>query len=656
MEGRTISHYSILRKLGAGGMGEVYLAEDTTLSRKVAIKFLSQNSLAGEQSRKRFVREARAAAALDHPHICAVYEVGDEAGYSFIVMQYVEGETLASRIQRQPIEVREALDIAVQIADALAEAHSHRIIHRDVKPQNVMLTASGQVKVLDFGLARVIREGSLIDSAAETESAPGLVIGTVPYMSPEQVRAEHLDARSDIFSFGAVLYEMLCGRSPFQAASAGETMSAILTKDPAPLAETPDEMERIVRKALSKDKEGRYQGIKDLLIDLRALNIQKKKPDSDLKDSKKVRMFALIILVIAISIVVAFVVILTRTWRKEETRNSKISTVEIKASTIGPFTFAVMDIEKNGKVFEQHLRVGRFFTEDLDGSVALEIVEIPSGTFLMGAPDNEVQQPHYDLNGKGQVEQEPSERPQHQVSLPMFYMSRFEVTQAQWRAVAAFPKVKSDLNPDPSKFKGDNLPVEQISWEDAMEFCARLSQKTGRKYRLPSESEWEYACRAGTSTPFAFGHTITRGLVNFFDYDHLDFIFRSRIPRMKADAVGRILKQEMDALKRADSLAKTMPVGNSVVSGNWAVSNAFGLVDMHGNVSEWCLDTLHGNYEGAPTDGSTWEDGEDGYRVTRGGDYQSHPLHCRSAFRGSGVRQDTRTARIGLRVALTRTW
>ncbi|HZM85473.1 MAG TPA: protein kinase [Blastocatellia bacterium] len=278
MEGRTISHYSILRKLGAGGMGEVYLAQDTSLNRKVAIKFLSQNSIAGEQGRKRLVREAKAAAALDHPHICAVYEVCEEGGRSFIVMQYVEGETLASRIQRRPLEVREALEIAVQIVDALAEAHSHRIIHRDVKPQNVMLTTSGQVKVLDFGLARVVHEGSLIDSIGETESlltAPGSVIGTVPYMSPEQVRGEALDGRSDIFSFGAVLYEMLSGRQPFQGESVGATLSSILTKDPAPLAryasEVPDELQRVVRKALSKDKEGRYQGIKDLLIDLREL-------------------------------------------------------------------------------------------------------------------------------------------------------------------------------------------------------------------------------------------------------------------------------------------------------------------------------------------------------------------------------------------------
>ena len=259
-------------------MGEVYLAQDTTLSRKVAIKFLLQHKVAGEQGKKRFVREAKAAAALDHPHICAVYEVGEESCYSFIVMQYVEGETLASRIQQKPIELRETLDIAVQIADALAEAHSHGIIHRDVKPQNIMLTASRQVKVLDFGLARVIREASLIDSSGETESVlsvPGLVIGTVNYMSPEQVRGEELDSRSDIFSFGAVLYEMLSGIHPFQAVSAGATMSSILTKEPASLAryapEVPDELQRIARKALSKDKEARYQTIKDLLIDLREL-------------------------------------------------------------------------------------------------------------------------------------------------------------------------------------------------------------------------------------------------------------------------------------------------------------------------------------------------------------------------------------------------
>ena len=274
----TIGHYRILSRLGAGGMGEVWLAEDTELDRQVAIKFLSVESALDEGAKKRLIREARAAAKLDHPNICAIHEVGEDQGRSFIVMQYVEGETLAKLIQRKPLDLRESLDIAVQIAGALAEAHSRGIVHRDIKPQNVMITARGQVKVLDFGLAKIVQQKSLADSVAETESLltePGMIIGTVPYMSPEQVRGETLDARSDIFSFGAVIYEMVSGRQPFPAESAAATISTILTKEPPPLArysrEVPAELERIVSKVLRKDREQRYQTSKDLLIDLKTL-------------------------------------------------------------------------------------------------------------------------------------------------------------------------------------------------------------------------------------------------------------------------------------------------------------------------------------------------------------------------------------------------
>ncbi|MEK6324038.1 MAG: protein kinase [Acidobacteriota bacterium] len=272
---QTFSHYRIIKKLGAGGMGEVYLADDTQLDRKVAIKLLPPESTADEQGKKRLVREAKAAAKLDHPNICAIYEVGEEDGRSFIVMQYVEGETLANRIQRKQLELRESLDIAVQVADALAEAHSRGIIHRDIKPQNVMVTARGQAKVMDFGLARVVQQRSLIESYAETESLltlPGVVVGTVPYMSPEQVRGEELDARSDIFSFGALLYELVAGRRPFAAESAAETIAAIQTREAPPLAryahDVPAELQRIVTKALAKDRERRYQTIQDVAIDL----------------------------------------------------------------------------------------------------------------------------------------------------------------------------------------------------------------------------------------------------------------------------------------------------------------------------------------------------------------------------------------------------
>jgi serine/threonine-protein kinase len=278
LEGRTLSHYHLTRKLGEGGMGKVYLADDRSLDRKVAIKFLLAENSADESARKRLVREARAAAKLEHPNICSVHEVTEHDGQTFIVMQYVEGETLAERIARKPVEIKEVLDVAEQVADGLAEAHSHGIIHRDIKPQNVMLTARGQVKVLDFGLAKIVRREDVAASEVPTESLmseAGAIAGTVHYMSPEQLRAEAIDRRSDIFSFGVVMYEMITGHQPFARESSAETMAAILMDEPASLrsyrAEAPEELECIVERSLQKDREERYQTARDLLIDLKSL-------------------------------------------------------------------------------------------------------------------------------------------------------------------------------------------------------------------------------------------------------------------------------------------------------------------------------------------------------------------------------------------------
>lgn len=276
-KGERIAHYEILAPIGSGGMGDVYLAQDTKLGRNVAIKLLPPELVADEQAKKRLLREAKAAARLDHPNICAIYEVNEEAGRSFIVMQYVEGETLAGRIQRKSVELHEALDLSVQVADALAAAHSRGVIHRDIKPANIIITAQGQAKVLDFGLAKVVQSKPLSQTQAETASLltePGLIIGTVPYMSPEQVKGEAVDVRSDIFSFGALLYEMVSGKQPFVGENAASTISAILTEEPPPLsryADVPAELQRIARKCLEKDKENRYQSARELLIDLKSL-------------------------------------------------------------------------------------------------------------------------------------------------------------------------------------------------------------------------------------------------------------------------------------------------------------------------------------------------------------------------------------------------
>ena len=262
-------------------MGEVYLAEDKQLGRKVAIKFLPAEVATDERAKQRLLREARTAATLDHPNICAIYEVGQEGDHSFIVLQYIEGETLASRLKRHLPDLREALAIAAQVADALNEAHARGIIHRDIKPENIMLTTRNQVKVLDFGLAKVLTrfEHYRGETQPSMLSIPGMVMGTVPYMSPEQVRGEELDCRSDIFSFGTVLYELLSGRRPFEAKSSAEVISAILTAEPPPISRSSlghsgGAEEELIRKCLEKDAALRYQTMGDLISDLRQIRAE----------------------------------------------------------------------------------------------------------------------------------------------------------------------------------------------------------------------------------------------------------------------------------------------------------------------------------------------------------------------------------------------
>lgn len=253
----------MVRKLGAGGMGEVYLAEDTILNRRVAIKFVIESGDA--HGNARLVREAQAAAALDHPNVCAIYEVGEHEHQPYIAMQYVEGETLAERLTRGPLAPAEATRIATQLAAALAEAHAHGIVHRDIKPQNIMLASRGQVKVLDFGLARRPQPAN---ATTLTGTASGVIIGTLSYMSPERLRGEPVDPASDVFSFGCVVYEMLSGRHPFTRSSSAETISAILTEPAARLEPFVPELDRIVRRCLEKDRTRRYASAADLVADL----------------------------------------------------------------------------------------------------------------------------------------------------------------------------------------------------------------------------------------------------------------------------------------------------------------------------------------------------------------------------------------------------
>jgi formylglycine-generating enzyme required for sulfatase activity len=246
-------------------------------------------------------------------------------------------------------------------------------------------------------------------------------------------------------------------------------------------------------------------------------------------------------------------------------------------------------------VINRTQKTAQYYVEELGNGITLDMVMIPGGSFLMGSLEDE-------------LERSDSESPQHLVNIQQFCMGKYQVTQAQWKAVAALPQVNKELNPDPSHFKGDKRPVEEVSWYDAVEFCDRLSSHTKRQYRLPSEAEWEYACRAGTTTPFHFGETITSELANYYASDTYG-----------ADVKGTY-KEE------------TTPVGS------FKVANAFGLYDMHGNVWEWCLDYWHDNYEGAPTDGSAWiefENSNNANWILRGGSWYSDPKKCRSAYRSN---------------------
>jgi serine/threonine protein kinase len=276
--GRTLGHYRIVTLLGRGGMGEVYLAQDTKLHRRVALKLLRSSLTRDKQRVKRFEQEACAASALNHPNILTVHDLGQADEFNFIATEYVEGETLRQLLKRGKVTLRQATELAIQVAAALTAAHAAGIVHRDIKPENIMLRPDGLVKVLDFGLAKLaepLDPQAKASSLLRIETDPGMVMGTVNYMSPEQARGVTVDARSDCFSLGVVLYETLTGRVPFEGETASDVIVSILEKEPPPLAwywpEMPAELQRIVSKALRKDREERYQTVKDLLLDLKTL-------------------------------------------------------------------------------------------------------------------------------------------------------------------------------------------------------------------------------------------------------------------------------------------------------------------------------------------------------------------------------------------------
>ncbi|MGH9760448.1 MAG: SUMF1/EgtB/PvdO family nonheme iron enzyme, partial [Blastocatellia bacterium] len=532
-------------------------------------------------------------------------------------------------------------------------------------------------KVLDFGIARLSETG---DSASHTKS--GIVMGTPHYMSPEQAlgnTGDKIDARSDIYSLGMVVYQMLCGRVAFQSDSWMQVMYKHISEQPVPPSQLRPglaylrQIEPVVLRALEKDREKRQQTTAEFAKEIEAAfeqfkaggmdatvaadyrspglaqNLPFSRTDSTVgsgqpaasptpygspaaanafsagKPSEHVvpasstaagprpaspaKRWLLVITALVILIGVGALLVL-KPWGSGNRQPAAHRIRRNPMPATHSHSFTALTLDKNGKVVAQHRGETRAFTEDLGGGVGLDMLAIPGGTFEMGASPTE-------------AADHPSELPRHEVTVPAFYMGRFEITEAEWNAVAKLPQVRHALKPDPSPFKGNpKLPVQDVSWYDAEEFCARLSNATSRTYRLPTEAEWEYACRAGTDTPFNTGETITADTV---DYD---------------------AKYPYGSSPKGTALKQPVPVGSL------NAANGFGLTEMHGNMAEWCLDGWHDNYQGAPTDGSEWISGaEPDSRVYRGGSWTSGGDDCRSASRHK-YDPDIATSFVGFRVVM----
>ena len=554
------NRYRVKELLGQGGFGRTYTTEDADrLNAPCVIKQFfpqMQGTAARTKAAELFKQEAQRLYELgeNHPQIPRLLAYFEQGSSLYLVQEFIQGQTLLKELQQQAFNETQIWELLADLLPVLQFTHESNVIHRDIKPENIIRRHSdGQLVLIDFGGAKQVTETSIARQATG--------IYTIGYAPTEQMSG-YVSPASDLYALGATCARLLTQCLPsfdangnlydrlYDGFNARWLWRELLQEKGVTIS---DNLGQIIDRLLKHLARERYQSAAEVLRDLNTA-----------KSS-----------------------VLNIPQPQSPPLQQNLGGAMPYLQT---FEFDVVTVNPGGREISRK-STANFFAENLGNGVILEMVSIPGGTFMMGSPDN-----------RGEAD----ERPEHKVTVKPFFLGKFPVTQAQWQAVAALPQVKQSLKPNPSKFKGVNLPVENVSWHDAVEFCARLSQKTGRHYRLPSEAEWEYACRAGTTTRFYFGETITTGLANY------------------------------DGRRTYDFAPKGTYLGKTTLVGSFQAANAFGLPDMHGLVWEWCADPWHKNYRGAPTDGKVWEvGGNDNRRILRGGSWCNYPVSCRSVNRGS---------------------
>ena len=591
--GRRLGKYKIRRQLGKGGMGVVYRATDTVLDRPVALKLLPSHLVEDETALRRFAREARAAARLNHPNIVTIYGMERVDDLWFIAMEYVEGESLDKLLnKRGAVAPEKAAAMVRQAAQALAAAHRKGIVHRDIKPHNFLIDSEGTVKVTDFGLARAHSETTAL-------TGTGTLLGTPQYMSPEQWEDSNVGPQSDIYSLGVTFYALLTGQAPFQGSTPAAIMRQILQEPPPDLGRAapylPNRLTKIVGRMLERDPRDRYQTAEDLLRDLEIAE-QSGIGAGATARPKTVGTFATSNIDMRLEEE-------ERKYRqnRERMRLNQAQEVDAKRRTptpSGPPVKLPPETDRRplyvGLAIVAGLLLLGFAWWRFGGSGSFprmfpqdQFVYLDPGTFQMGSPPNEY----------GRQDDESL----HTVTLTEgFWIGKFEVTQAQWEAY---------MDSNPSIYVGPDLPVTNVTYEQVREFLRRVNWEEGADFRLPTEAEWEYAARAGSISPYFFGHD--------------------------EGSLGRYAWYEANGEIRSHSVGQKAP-------------NPWGLYDIYGNVREWCLDWAGAYESGEVVDPQGPAFGAK--RIHRGGSWGVGPDQLRSADRSA---QDPNVASsdLGFRLA-----